>query len=339
MGVRRDIEEYSKTIDVEKIGFCRAEPFKEIEDRYLNREMLGYMCSLERIDDLDCKVYPDKTLEGAKSFVVILESYSVVKDTKVSEDIIYGKVSPAAVTEDYHKIVYRKLDKLEGYIRDKYNANCKSFCDISPFSDKAIAIRAGLGSIGKNSLLINKDFGTRFFIGYILTDLEIDSYDSSIKEDFCKDCNICVKACPSSCILGNGEINSSRCVSYLTQAKEIPDDLKELMANSIYGCDVCQRVCPHNSFLKNDIKNKVIDPIISSDCNVEELLSISNADFKKTYGKSSSGWRGKKMLQRNAIIALGNDKSEKSIEILEKYKNDIREDIRNEVIEALRKRK
>lgn len=334
MSIRKEIEEYAKQIDIDKIGFCKADPFMELENIYTNRKKMQYMCSSEEIKELEKKIYPEKTLKGAKSFIVIIEGYNVIEAKNSDNDVIYGSISPASICEDYHKILYRKLEKLQNFILNSFDCNSKYFCDISPFSDKAIAIRAGLGTISKNSLLMTKEFGTRCFIGYILTDLEIETYDEPLVKNICSNCNICQKKCPTDSILGNGQLNSNRCISYLTQSKNIDDDLKNLMGNNIYGCDICQQVCPANKNIKYKDNSKIIDV----NCNIEKLLNITNREFRETYGMTSSGWKGKKMLQRNAIIALSNDKSDKSIKLLESIKDDEREDIKKEVELALKKR-
>jgi epoxyqueuosine reductase len=236
----------------------------------------------------------------------------------------------AAVTRDYHEIVTSKLKLLEEHLHGLVDCNTKTFVDMSPFSDRAVARRAGLGFIGKNSMLISKKYGSRVFIGYILTDCYIEP-DKNNNFDGCKDCNTCVRSCPMGAILGNNEIDCTRCISYLTQHKgQIDNELKEKMGQQIYGCDICQKVCPYNK-----VTNKVIPNVINPYPEYEQLLNISNKEFKKTYGVSSSGWRGKKILQRNAIISLGNSRSKEALTILEDYIDDVRIDIRAEIVDSI----
>lgn len=330
MNIKQEITNYSKTIDIEAIGFCQAKEMDDLIDHYKYRDIMGYRCDLEKMDNVEKRSIPQLTLENAKTFIVILESYSIHEKSK-SIGHPNGFISKASNFEDYHKILYSKLNKLQQFLVKRYGCNCRYYCDISPFSDRELARRAGLGVIGKNSFLINKKFGTATYIGYILTDLVMNDYDIPIQEDYCKTCNTCVKACPNHAIIGDKQINSNKCISYLTQAKSIPKGMRYKMNNNIYGCDICQIVCPYNK----DTENKTIEPIIDSTLDIASLLSISNAEFKKTYGKASCGWRGKKMLQRNAIIALGNQKNDESVELLRKYSNDQREDVRLEVVRAL----
>lgn len=302
MNMNQQIIQYSKEIGIDKIGFCRGDS------------------QLER-----------KELREAQSFVVILESYNLYLDHEPTSEI-YGKISKAAIYEDYHEIMSRKLELLRIFISNSYNCNCKTYCDTTPFSDRKIALKAGLGAIGKNTFLINNEFGTATFIGYILTDLKLDSYDMEISNDYCVDCEMCVKACPSKAITLNEQFNKVRCISYLTQAKVVPEESKEVMKNHLYGCDICQLACPYNNPTN---KNSKGEPIIEEFYSLEALLSINNETFKNTIRKTAAGWRGKKTLQRNAIIALGNHSSKESVQLLNEFYNDNRVDIRTEIVHSL----
>lgn len=328
MDIKEKLIKYSKDIDIDGIGFCLAKPFYEIEDSLYTRDKSNYMCSLES-RDYKKKVYPHLTLENAKSFIVILEAYND-NPKKQKNDSLRGNISMAAVSEDYHKIVMSKLQSLEEYLHELVNCNTMRFVDMSPFSDRAIAVRAGLGFIGKNSMLITDKYGSRVYIGYILTDYPIEPDEQHISNG-CGDCSKCVDSCPIGAIKGTNEIDCNICISYLTQHKgAIDNELKKKMGIQIYGCDVCQKVCPYNQ-----IKNKDLTSIIDPYPEYEGLLKISNKDFQGTYGLSSAGWRGKKILQRNAIIALGNSKNKKALDILAEHITDVRTDIRKEIIDAV----
>lgn len=328
MNIKDKLIKYSRDIEIDKIGFCLAKPFYEIEDILYNREKKGYMCDLES-RDYSKKIYPDLTLKNAKSFIVILEAYNDNERKQVS-DALRGNISMAAVSRDYHNIVMSKLALLEEYIHKLVNCNTMKFVDISPFSDRSIASRAKLGFIGKNSMLITNDYGSKVFIGYILTDYYIEPDENEILIE-CGECNKCVDACPVGAITETKEIDCNKCISYLTQYKGIIDNnLKKKMGQQIYGCDVCQKICPYNR-----VNNKELIACIDPYPIYDELLNISNKKFKQTYGISSAGWRGKKILQRNAIIALGNSRDKRALNILANHIYDIRIDIREEIINAI----
>ncbi|PKM50221.1 MAG: tRNA epoxyqueuosine(34) reductase QueG [Firmicutes bacterium HGW-Firmicutes-7] len=302
MNIKQEIILHAKEIGIDKIGFCRGDG--ELQQ---------------------------KELKDAKSFIVILESYNLYSDNNWTSKL-YGKMSKAAIFEDYHKIVRRKLERLQHFITDRFKCNSNIYCDQSPFFDRSIALRAGLGAIGKNTFLINKEHGTSTFIGYVLTDLKLDHYNTEIHDDYCEGCEKCAQACPSKAITVGKEFNANRCLSYLTQAKIVPNDLKEMMKNHLYGCDICQLACPYN---KPSNKNNEHAPIIDEFFDLKAIMSLNNTQFKSSIGKTAAGWRGKKMLQRNAIIALGNNKSNESVHLLNEFYQDIRVDIRTEIVHSL----
>jgi len=330
MNIKESIIEYAKQIGVDAIGFCKAEADFGRLSIYQERKEKGYACQFEDFEKMDLKVQPDYWLNGAKTFIVILEGYSL--DTpKQEKNPLSVKLSKAAISEDYHKLVHRKLDKLSAYITTHFSCQTRSFCDNQGFSDRHIAQKAGLGVIGKNSFLINEQFGTSAFIGYLLTDLEIEEYDQPISLDYCNNCVVCIEACPGKAILPNKQINANTCISFLTQAKALSDEEKKKISNHLYGCDICQLVCPYNKRKHY----KAITQIVDEYLDIDFLLNMNNEVFNDTLKNTAAGWRGKKHLQRNAIIALGNMPSVESVRLLNTYYNDSRRDIRMEIVHSL----
>lgn len=320
---------YSKDIHVDAIGFCSAKPFLQLEDRLIDRERKGYMCSLESRAYKE-KADPTLNMPDAKSFVVILESYD--RPVEAPTETLSGHISMAAVARDYHKIVMEKLQQLADFMERQVTCKTIAYVDRSPFSDRTVATRAGLGFIGKNSMLINHQYGSKVYIGYLLTDYDFHADDRVIQTE-CGTCTRCMKTCPTEAIIGDSNVDCTRCLSYMTQHKgAIASEFKKKMGRQIYGCDICQLVCPYNQVL-----NVNHEPIIASYPSYKELLDITNRGFKETYGQTASGWRGKKLLQRNAIIGLGNSNSIEALEVLENYIHDSRDDIRLEIIDAIRR--
>lgn len=268
----QELVEISRELEIHEIGFCSIEPDQK-------EKMLE--------------------LTDAQSFIVILESYPLVKP-KRSQGELKGIISCAAVGIDYHVIVRDKLKKLQEYIEQKFNCTCVSYCDQSPFSDRKIAVQAGLGRIGKNTFLIHPTWGSSVFIGYLAVNMICDEYNSVLQSNPCGSCEKCEKACPSQAIQEETTFESKKCISYLTQAKELDDQEKKLLGISLYGCDICQFICPHNTISMDYSQT----PIVPPEYDLVKLLEISNKEFKNTFGKTASGWRGKKTLQRNAQIAL-----------------------------------
>lgn len=155
-----------------------------------------------------------------------------------------------AVCEDYHAAVFERLKGvLVKFFSNKHKY--RIFVDSGAIAEKAYAARAGLGWVGKNGVLINKDIGSFFCLGLVLTDAAFDEYDSPA-ESLCGGCEKCVKACPTGAIVAPGVLDCRRCVSYLTieHKGEIPKELQEKMGGWVFGCDVCQEACPYNTGLQ-----------------------------------------------------------------------------------------
>nr|WP_317358594.1 tRNA epoxyqueuosine(34) reductase QueG [uncultured Tyzzerella sp.] len=305
------------------IGIGDASPFYNIKPM-LEKTEIPFV---EK--DIEKRINPKLIREDAKSIIALGVSYNKIFKGNI-DNKIRGKISIGAMGIDYHIIIKEKLE----YIKSKLNIDGDIFVDTGPLVDREVAKRCGLGQIGKSGNIINKKLGSIFFIGYIVTDIELKPTKNIYNEDLCKDCNKCIVACPSGSILEDG-FNYKMCISYLTQKKQLETEKeKSLINRQIYGCDICQKVCPYN-------KDVYVEEIFDVDIfypNIEDILNMTNKQFENTYKKSACGWRGKKILQRNAIIALANYKySEKAINILDSLKNDSREDIKNYALWAINK--
>ena len=189
---------------------------------------------------------PRLLVEGARSVVVVLQNYHT---TEQQQDPDAPKISKYAFGKDYHKMVKKKLRSLLDWMNQEMGpVSGRAFVDSAPVMERAWGRLGGLGWIGKHSLLLNRKYGSWFFLGVIISDLELEP-DSPI-QDYCGECTRCVDACPTSAILPGRTINASRCISYLTielKNRKIPAEFKSQMNNRAFGCDICQEVCPWNS--------------------------------------------------------------------------------------------
>ena len=195
----------------------------------------------------DKRLDPRLLVEGAKSVVSLLFNY--YPEQKQRSDV--PKISKYAYGDDYHTVIKDKLKEFLNTLEEKIGKiNGRVFTDSAPVLDKAWAKKSGLGWIGKNSNLINKEQGSFFFIAELIIDLELD-YDGPI-DDYCGTCTKCIDACPTEAIIAPYVVDGSRCISYLTiELKEaIPEGFKDKMDDWAFGCDVCQDVCPWNRFSK-----------------------------------------------------------------------------------------
>ncbi len=209
--------------------------------------------------------------------------------------------------------------------------------DTGELSDRAVAERAGIGFSGKNTMTITEEFGSWVYLGEMITDLNLEP-DEPVEEG-CGDCNICVDACPTGALIEGGQLNANKCIAFLTQTKGfLPDEYRTKLGNRLYGCDTCQLVCP-----KNKGKDFHHHPELEPDPEMVKpklipLLTMSNREFKTQFGQAAGSWRGKKPIQRNAILALAHYKDETAIDTLvEVMKKDPRPVIRGTSAWALGK--
>lgn len=321
--LKAEIVAYSKSIGIDKIGFTSADPFETLKDRLLTQQQLGYQSGFEE-KDIEKRVNPDRLLPNAKSIIAIALAYpSKLKGApKSTKEIRRGLFCRASWGEDYHTIIKKKLVMLEEFITKKVpSAKTVSMVDTGELSDRAVAERAGIGWSAKNCSIITEEFGSYVYLGELITTIALPP-DTPLT-DQCGTCTKCIDACPTGAIVQGGQLDSNKCIAFLTQTKTLlPEPFREKVGNRLYGCDTCQQVCPENkgkSFHRHEEMEpepEVVKPIL------RDLLSISNRDFKETFGHLSGAWRGKKPIQRNAIIALAHFKDKTAIENLEHVLNE-----------------
>ena len=230
-------------------GIAKAEFLEEEAPRveeWLKRGYQGKMGYLENY--FDKRLDPTLLVPGAKSVISLLYNYYPEKElTKEGE----FKIAKYAYGEDYHFVVKEKLKELLNEIQSEVGeVHGRAFVDSAPVLERAWAKKSGLGWIGKNSLLLNREMGSFFFIAELIIDLELE-YDSPIK-DYCGTCTACMDACPTEAIPEPFVVDGSKCISYFTieLKEEIPVEVKGKFQNWIFGCDICQDVCPWNRFSK-----------------------------------------------------------------------------------------
>lgn len=315
--LKQEIIDYSKTIGIDKIGFTTASTFDELKNRLIRQQELGYQSGFEE-PDIEKRVNPALLMEKPRSIISIALAYPSKMNERVTskKGERRGLFCRASWGLDYHIILRERLKKLEEFIMEKVpEARCKSMVDTGELSDRAVAERAGIGWSGKNCAIITPEFGSYVYLGEMITNLPFAPDEPM--EDRCGDCNKCIDACPTGALVQGGQINAQRCIAFLTQTKDfVPDEFREKIGNRIYGCDSCQTACPENkgkNFHFHDEMEadpEVVKPLL------KPILHLSNRQFKASFGSLSGSWRGKKPIQRNAIIALAHFKDETAIEDL-----------------------
>ncbi|WP_282060669.1 tRNA epoxyqueuosine(34) reductase QueG [Bacillus pumilus] len=315
--LKEELIQYAKEIGVDKIRFASADTFDSLKDRLILHESLGYLSGFEE-PDIEKRTNPSLLLPKAKSIVAIALAYpSKMKDAPRSiKDARRGIFCRASWGTDYHVVLKKKLDMLEEFLRSKHvDIRTKSMVDTGELSDRAVAERAGIGFSAKNCMIITPEFGSYVYLAEMITNVPFEP-DEKI-EDQCGTCNKCVDSCPTGALVNPGQLNSQRCISFLTQTKGfLPDEFRSKIGNRLYGCDTCQIVCPINKGKDFHLHPEMEpDPEIAKPL-LKPLLTISNREFKEKYGHVSGSWRGKKPIQRNAILALAHFKDTSALPVL-----------------------
>lgn len=300
--MKQIIIDIAKEMNIENIGFTNLMNYDYLEDFFKERSRNNYNNELEEYD-IKKRFFVKDVFPKCKSIIAVGLPYA--RGYKKINSADKGLLSVSSFGEDYHIKLKRLLNDFAQKINRKFDLEYKICVDTSPLIDKEISKNAMIGNYGKNSLLIHDEFGSFMYLGYILTNLEIQLGTENYENiDICKDCNICVDYCPNNAILKNGGVNTKKCISYLTQTKSyIPFEYRKKMNNQIYGCDICQIVCPKN---KKILLMKSNNNYQELQVSLEELLDFTNLEFKKKYGNISGSWRGKNVWKRNAIISIAN---------------------------------
>ncbi|MGX6961708.1 tRNA epoxyqueuosine(34) reductase QueG [Vagococcus xieshaowenii] len=323
----------SKQLGIDKIGFTDASSFEHLKDSLEEQKAAGHTTGFEH-PVIEERLYPEKIFDQPQSIISIALAYP----TKIKEkpDIVRGErrgsFARASWGVDYHNVLRDRMNKLMAFIKeiaeDEAALTFKPMVDTGELIDVAVAQRAGLGFIGKNGLLITEEFGSYVYLGEIITNIPFEP-DTPI-ENQCGTCTKCIDACPTGALLGDGRMNAQLCLSYQTQTRGMmPEAFRPKIRTVIYGCDICQQVCPFNKgkdahfHAEMEPDPEVVTPLL------KPLLTISNKEFKHKFGYLAGSWRGKKPIQRNAIIALGNARQKSALpDLLKVIEEDPRPDIR-----------
>jgi epoxyqueuosine reductase len=329
------IVDQAKSLGFDLCGVARPDKFPELEQssEWLSRGYAGEMKYLAdpRRSDLQA------VLPGVRSVIVCLLNYHT--EHPLSTDAVLrsgdqeprGWISRYAWGDDYHEVLRERLDALVEFLRKRYPQpfEARAYVDTGPVHERVLAKYAGLGWLGKNTLLLNHLLGSFFFLGVVLTTLDLEPTLGPSElppPDLCGNCRQCLDACPTQAFVEPYVLDARKCVSYLTieLRGNIPEELREPMGNHVFGCDICQDVCPWNRrapistiqefqprllYLRNGDQP---DPFDLSDDDslflprLESLASLDEIGFRNAFQSSSikrTKWRG---FIRNACNALGN---------------------------------
>ena len=235
----------------------------------------------------DKRLDPTKLVEGAKTVVSLIYNYYPEKQLPHQPEDL--KLAKYAYGQDYHDVIRAKLTEFLEVLREEIGEiNGRSFVDSAPVMERQWAQRAGLGWIGKNSLLLNRQMGSFFFLAELIIDLEATP-DTPLAKDYCGTCTACMDACPTDAIVQPEVIDASKCISYLTiELKEaIPNEFAGKMENWVFGCDICQDVCPWNRFSKAHREPAFQPNVELANFSNKEWVEMTEETFKRVFSKSA----------------------------------------------------
>jgi epoxyqueuosine reductase len=281
------------------VGFAKAEILDdEIEklESWLGNGFQASMFYMEK--NLEKRKNIKKILPSAKSVISLALNYYTPESFTNEKD--KGKISRYAWGKDYHLIIWQKLDELETSLKEiNPDFESLSYVDTGSVMDKVWAVRAGIGWMGKHTNVINKEYGSWFFIANIITNYDFE-YSKQVP-DFCGECTACIDACPTDAIVSKYIVDANKCISYQTieNKNEIPSDLKGKFDNWIFGCDICQDVCPWNIKFSQLTTDSDFHPK-NKEFTHKEIAEMDDQEFKNRFADSPLKRAKLKGLKRNS---------------------------------------
>jgi len=290
-------------------------------DEWLQLGRAGEMDYLARHREL--RRDPRQLLPGAQSIIVVADLYRQPDDQQLPKNchsqngvnVPTGRVARYAWGRDYHRVLRKKRHRLTDRLREAINEpfEARTCVDTAPVLEREWAAAAGIGWIGKNTMVLNEQIGSFFFLGEIIMSLELTASTPAV--DHCGTCSRCLQACPTGALVAPYQMDASRCISYLTieHRGHIDPALQPLMSDWVYGCDICQEVCPHN----RRVPAATADPAYAaSDRNplvprvpLPVLKNLTPEDYDRYLAGSAMKRATLSMLQRNAVIASSSSNS------------------------------
>ncbi len=306
MTFSEEIKQFARSLGFDACGICRAQNSNQETNymRWIARNCHAEMSYLER--NIEKRLDPRLLVDGAKSIICVALNYypRQTLPAHVPQFAYY------AYGEDYHDVVKNKLKELFMFIQTRFpEMTGRAFADSAPVLERFWAAQAGLGFVGKNSLLILPGKGSFFLLGELIVDVELD-YDKPITQH-CGSCNRCIEACPTCAIEKPYLINANRCISYQTieNKNEISDQITTKLTNNVFGCDICQKVCPFNRFASPHQTAEFVPSEEFLSLDLQKLQSMDEATFQFVFKKSAVKRAKFAGLQRNIrAVARNNEK-------------------------------
>jgi epoxyqueuosine reductase len=290
-------------------------------EEWLKRGYAGKMHYLA--ERQEAYAHPRHVLEGVRSLLMLGLPYRTAEPAAVQPD--EGRVARYAWgSVDYHDVIRARLHDLADYLREQApGAATRGVVDTAPLLEREFAQLAGLGWVGKNTLLLNRQAGSYFFLAALLTDVVLE-YDAPHVADHCGSCTACLDACPTAAFPQAYVLDASRCISYLTieLREQMPAELRAGVGDWVFGCDVCQEVCPWNgkATLSREAEFEPVEEM--NPIQLAELLELDEAGFRRRFRKTPLWRPHRRGLLRNAAIVLGNQRCAAAVPALVRGLND-----------------
>lgn len=295
------IKRRASELGLDACGITSAEPSSRADfyREWTARGAAGEMAWLSR--DPERRSDPRNVLPGARSLIVAGLNYWQPEPPR------RGRIAKYALGDDYHEVLLEKLRTLAAEI-ERSGAQAKIYVDTGPVLEKPLAQRAGLGWQGKSTMLLHRGFGPWLLLGEIITTLDLES--DAPATDHCGSCHRCLDACPTGAITAPYQLDARRCIAYLTIELKgpIPEEMRPLIGNRVYGCDECLDVCPWNRFAQTTKEARFMAPAkaMNSGDDLHELLEITAPEFKRRFARSPILRVKRRGLLRNVCVVLGN---------------------------------
>ncbi|HCK42418.1 MAG: tRNA epoxyqueuosine(34) reductase QueG [Planctomycetaceae bacterium] len=318
------LKKQAQTLGFQLCGICPAIPAPGAP-KLIEWLAAGYGGQMHYLADRrDAYSHPKHILDGVRSLVMLGMNYATAQPTEPQTG--QGRVSRYAWGEaDYHDLIRDRLHQLADFLRMQVPAaRTRGVVDTAPLLEREFAQLAGLGWIGKNTLLLSKQAGSYFFLAGILTD-QILHYDTEHLADHCGTCTACLDACPTDAFVEPYLLDATRCISYLTIELQdvIPNELRPGMQQWVYGCDVCQDVCPWNQPAPTADENAFWPELSKNPLDLIQLFDIDEQEFRRRF-RHTPLWRShRRGLLRNAAIVLGNQRAGHALGALERGLSDV----------------
>jgi epoxyqueuosine reductase len=256
-------------------------------------------------DRAEAYTHPRSVLDGARSLMMLGMNYRTAQPQAIGPG--QGRVSRYAWGTDYHDVIHTRLKQLVRFLKDAHDgANARGVIDTAPLLEREFAQLAGLGWVGKNTLLLNRDEGSWFFLAAVVTDIELE-YDAPHLTEHCGSCTACLDACPTDAFVAPYVLDARRCLSYLTIELRgpIPEDLRDQFGDWAFGCDICQDVCPWNTKAPLSDEAAFQPTEGANPVDLRQLFELDDAAFRTRF-RHTPLWRARRRgMLRNAAIVLG----------------------------------